>query len=67
MAHVDAAARGVVAEALEGAAEDSGEQQVLGRPLRAGAERRPVLGADRVSLAEIDRIAEFLRLERHSC
>src|SRR2546430_9653706 len=55
----------VVAEALQRAAHEAGEEEMLGRPFRLWHERRPVLGADVARLAEIDRVAQLLRPDGH--
>src|SRR5256885_9253875 len=57
---------GVVAETLERAADEGGEQQVLGRPRGVGVQRRPVLGSKRAAVVEVHGVAKLLRFRGHA-
>src|SRR5256885_10660284 len=57
---------GVVAETLERAADECGEQQVLGRPRGVGVQRRPVLGSKRAAVVEVHGVAKLLRFRGHA-
>ena len=61
-ANVDTLAAGVEAEALERAADERGEQQVLGRPLGGHVEDDAVLVAQLAVGRELDRVPQLLRL-----
>ena len=56
---------GVVAEALERAADECREQQVFRAPLRGHGERDAVFLGEPAGCAQIDRVTHLLRLARH--
>jgi hypothetical protein len=63
--HLDPSAPGVEAEALQRAADERREQEMLGRPGGIDLEWRTVLGAKRTAFSEVDRVAELPGFDRH--